>query len=101
MKPLAEVVSERLASNRGLPGSIQSQGVVDFGEVQEQWKKIVESNPGDLISAVRSEAFGEPLPFSRYELHTREILVNESHPYFSERNGTIEGTTGDAGFCYG
>ena len=90
MKPLAEVVSERLASNRGLPGSIQSQGVIDFGEVQEQWNKIVESNPGDLISAVRSEAFGEPLPFSRYELQTREILVNESHPYFSERNSTIE-----------
>ena len=39
---------------------------------------------------MRSEAFGEPLPFSRYELQTREVLVNESHPYFSERNGTIE-----------
>ena len=90
MKPLAEVVSERLASNRGLPGSIQSQGVIDFGEVQEQWNRIVETNPGDLISAVRSEAFGESLPFSRYDLQTREVLVNESHPYFSERNGTVE-----------
>ena len=90
MKPLAEIVSERLAANRGLPGSIQSQGISDLNEMQEQWNQIVETNPGNLISAVRSEAFGVQLPFSRYELQTREVLVNESHPYFAERNGTIE-----------
>ena len=90
MKHLAEIVSERLASNRGLPASIQSQGISDLGEIQEQWNQIVETNPGNLISAVRSEAFGDQLPFSRYELQTREVLINESHPYFSERNGTIE-----------
>ena len=90
MKPLAEIVSERLTSNRGLPGSIRSEGIEDFGEVQKQWNRTVETNPGDLISAVRSEAFGEQLPFSRYELRTREVLVNENHPYFAGRNSTVE-----------
>ncbi len=90
MKPLAEIVLERLASNRELPGSIRSEGIEDFAEVQKQWNKIVKTNPGDLISAVRSETFGEQLPFSRYELQTREILVNENHPYFIGRSSTIE-----------
>ena len=35
-------------------------------------------------------AFGQQLPFSRYKLLTRELLVNESHPYFTGRKGTIE-----------
>ena len=90
MKPLAEIVSERLASNRGLPGSIHGQELSDLSEIQEQWNEIVETNPGNLIAAVRSEDFGVQLPFSRYELKTREVQVNESHPYFAERNGTIE-----------
>ena len=30
------------------------------------------------------------MPFFRYELQTREVVVNESHPYFIERSGTLE-----------
>ena len=90
MGPLAEVVSERLASGGGLPGSIDDKEVEDSEEVQRQWSDTVENNPGELISAVRPVAFGQQLPFSRYKLLTRELLVNESHPYFTGRKGTIE-----------
>ena len=88
--PLAEVVSERLASGRGLPGSINYDEVEDVDEVQRRWNETVETSPGDLISRVRPVAFHQQLPFSRYKLPTRELLVNESHPYFTERKGTIE-----------
>ena len=90
MRPLAEVVAERLESGKGLPGSIQSSGTGDLEEVRRHWNETVQLNPGDLISAVRSTQFGEQLPFSKYDLPTRELLVNESHPYFTGRKSTIE-----------
>ena len=90
MKPLAQVVSERLASGRGLPTSIDANEIEDVEKTQRQWSRTVKENPGDLISVVRPEALGEKMPFSRYRLPTRELLVNENHPYFVGRSGTIE-----------
>ena len=90
MKPLAEIVSERLASNKALPGSIYSGDIEDNAALREEWNQIVETSPGDLISLVKSDSFGDQVPFSRYELRTREVVVNESHPYFIERSGTLE-----------
>ena len=90
MKPLAEIVSERLESGTGLPDSIESQGIEDLDETKRSWNQTVKTNPGDLISAIKEESFGSQMPFSRYRLPTRELLVNESHPYFSGRKGTIE-----------
>ena len=49
MKPLAEIVSERLASNKALPGSIYSGNVEANADLREKWNQIVETNPGDLI----------------------------------------------------
>ena len=90
MKPLAEIVSERLASNKALPGSIYSGDIEDNAALLDEWNQIVETSPGDLISLVKSDSFGDQVPFSRYELRTREVVVNESHPYFIERSGTLE-----------
>ena len=90
MRQLAQVVSERLASGRGLPDSIENEEREDSEEIQRQWNTTIETNPGNLISAVRHEAFGPQVPFSRYKLPTRELLVNENHPYFAGRSGTIE-----------
>ena len=90
LRPLAKVVSERLASGRGLPSSIDDHGMEDAEDAQQQWSKSVEANPGDLISTVRPEPFGEHMPFASYRLSTRELLVNENHPYFVGRSGTIE-----------
>ena len=93
MKPLAEVVAERLATNKGLPSSISRGGIENDEEFRELWNQTVEENPGNLISSVRAHAFGDQVPLSRYELQTREVLVNESHPYVVERSGTIEERT--------
>ena len=90
MKPLAEVVSERLATNKGLPTSISRGSIESSEELWELWNQAVEENPGNLISTVRADPFGDQGPLSRYELETREMLVNESHPYVVEHNGTIE-----------
>lgn len=90
MRPLAQVVSERIASGRGMPSSITGQDMADVEETLKQWNKTVGTNPGALISAVRPEAFREQMPFSRYTLSTRELLVNESHPYYAGRKGTLE-----------
>ena len=90
MEPLAQVVSERLASGRGLPGSIDASGIEKLEEAQQQWNRTVEENPGDLISVVRPEAFGEKMPLSLYRLPTRELLINEDHPYYVGRRGTLE-----------
>ena len=90
MKPLAEIVSERLSTGKGLPGSIHSGGVQDLEGLRKEWDETVKTNPGALISTVRSDSFGDQIPFSRYELQTREVLVNESHPYFVERSRTLE-----------
>ena len=90
MAPLAEIVSERLESGEGLPSSIQYEDIEDTEGAWRQWNEMVETNPGDLISAVKAEAFGEQLPFSSYRLSSRELLVNESHPYFVGRSSTIE-----------
>lgn len=90
MRPLAQVVSEQLASGRGLPSSIDDHEIENLEGTQRQWNEIIETSPGDLISNVRPEPFGEQIPFSRYRLSTREFLVNESHPYFAGRKGTIE-----------
>ena len=90
MRPLAEIVSERLASGTGLPGSIECEGDVDLEDARREWEETVETDPGDLIAGVKEEAFGEQQPFLRYRLSTRELLVNESHPYFAGRRSTIE-----------
>ena len=90
MKALAEVVAERLATNKGLPTSINPGEKEDVDESRQMWNEAVGENPGNLIASVRSDAFGEQLPFSRYELRTREIVVNDNHPYVVERSGTIE-----------
>ena len=90
MKPLAEVVAERLAANKGLPSSINRGDIESIEDFRELWNQALEEDPGNLISSVRASAFGEQLPLSRYELQTREVLVNEDHPYVVERSGTIE-----------
>ena len=90
MRPLAEVVAERLATNRGLPNSIGRGDIDDLSEFRDLWSQAVEENPGNLISSVRAQSFGEQLPLFRYELQTRDLLVNDSHPYVIERSGTIE-----------
>ena len=90
MRPLAQVVSERLTSGRGWPSSIDANEMKDVERIRHQWNKTIEENPGDLISAVKPEALGEKMPFSLYRLPTRELLVNENHPYFVGRSGTIE-----------
>ena len=90
MRPLAEIVAERLASKKGLPGSIRGPALGDSEEILERWNNTVAASPGDLISNVSSRPLGDQLPFSFYELQTREVLVNESHPYFAERSSTIE-----------
>ncbi len=90
MKPLAEVVAERLATNKGLPSSISRGDIDNVDEFRELWNEAVEDNPGNLISSVKTEGFGDQLPLSHYELQTREVVVNENHPYVVERSGTIE-----------
>ena len=90
MRPLAEVVAERLATNKGLPSSISRGDIDNVDEFQELWNQAVEENPGNLISSVRAQSFGGQLPLSRYELQTRDVVVNDNHPYVIERSGTIE-----------
>lgn len=90
MGPLVQVVSDRLSSGVGLPSSIEDEGIEDVEEAQRKWSETVEANPGDLISTVRPKAFGKHMPFSNYMLPTRELLVNEDHPYFVGRSGSIE-----------
>ena len=90
MRPLAEVVAERLATNRGLPSSINRGDLDNVEEFREQWNRAVEENPGNLISSVREESFGDQLPLAHYELQTRDVVVNNSHPYVVERSGTME-----------
>ena len=90
MGPLVQVVSDCLSSGVGLPSSIDDEGMEDVEEAQRKWSETVEANPGDLISTVRPEAFGKQMPFSNYKLPTRELLVNENHPYFVGRSGSIE-----------
>ena len=90
MRPLAEIVAERLSDDEGLPSSISIEGVENTADLREFWGDLAINSPGELTSSVGSQAFGVPLPFSRYELRTREVLVNESHPFFVEHSGTIE-----------
>lgn len=90
MRPLAEVVAERLSANKGLPSSISRGDIDDVQEFHALWNQAVEENPGNLISSVRAQPFGDQLPLSRYELQTRDVVVNDSHPYVVERSGTIE-----------
>ena len=90
MKPLAEVVLERLEASIGLPSSFEWTGGNHFDEVRDQWTEAVKENPGELISKVKSMQFGQQLPFSKYDLSSREFLVNEGHPYFVGRSGTVE-----------
>ena len=93
MKPLAEVVAERLATNKGLPSSISRDAIDDVGEFLAVWKRAVEENPGNLISSVKARSFGDQLPLSRYELQTGDVVVNDNHPYVIARSGTIEERT--------
>ena len=89
LKPLAEVVTERLSSGQGLPKSIEGPGSAEYAEVKRHWIQTVDANPGDMISAIRSEKFKEDFPFSKYVLQSRELLINELHPYFIARSGSV------------
>ena len=93
MKPLAEVVQERLHMGTGIPESIDVGDVTDFPKALRMWNETVDGNPGDLISKVTSQPFDQQLPFMKYTLTTRELAVNESHPYFISRNGSLEERT--------
>ena len=90
MRLLAEEVSERLMSGRGLPDSIINVKSGDEEDILREWNQTIQAAPGDLISTVRSTPFGSPTPFYRYLLETREFEVNENHPYFNGRSSTIE-----------
>ena len=90
MKPLAEVMQERLELGSGIPESIEMPENADFKKTLDEWQATIEQNPGDLISKVGSKPFEGQMPFMRYELGTRELFVNESHPYFAGRSETIE-----------
>ena len=90
MKPLAEIVAERLAANKGLPSSFSRGDIDNVDEFRELWNQAVEENPGNLISSVRTGAFGHQLPLSHYDLQTRDVIVNDNHPYVVEHSGTIE-----------
>ena len=90
MRPLAEVVAERLATNKGLPSSISRGDIDNVDEFQELWNQAVKENPGNLISSVKAQSFGDQLPLARYELQSRTVVVNDNHPFVIERSGTIE-----------
>ncbi len=90
LRPLGSVVSERWEAGLGLPDSIDDSGVNDLDATKKAWSVSVENNPGELIRAVESKDLGTPQPFEKYDLATRTVIINESHPYFKEHNGTLE-----------
>ncbi len=90
LKPLVEVVSERLTYEDSLPASIDRGSNEEFAEVRQQWLESVENNPSSLLSKVRSIPLDRKLPFSKYCLKTRELLINANHPFFVEQGSTVE-----------
>jgi len=91
LRSLAEVVSERLGSSVQLPDSIDATGISDVEAVRLEWQQAAQQRPGDLITEVRSKELGPGEPLVKYDLGTRTLLVNESHPYFRERGASQEG----------
>jgi hypothetical protein len=90
LRPLGSVVSERWEAGLGLPKSIDTSGIKDLDVTKKEWSQSVENNPGALIKTVESKDLGTPMPFSKYDLATRTMIINESHPYFKEHNSTLE-----------
>jgi len=90
LRPLGCVVSERWEAGLGLPKSIDVSGVKDLDAAKEEWAQSVDNNPGDLIRAVESKDLGTSQPFEKYDLATRTVIINESHPYYKEHCSTLE-----------
>ena len=60
-------------------------------EVRGRWLETIEGNPGDLIAKIQSTKFDQEMPYSKYFLKSRELCVNELHPYFVANSETLEG----------
>lgn len=91
LRALGDVVSERLGTSVALPDIIDTSGVTDVNTVRAEWMELTKNHPGDLIEEVRAVQSEQSDPISKYDLATRKLLLNESHPFFRDRTTSPEG----------
>lgn len=84
-EPLFRVVGERLYGT--LPTFVDISNVADLAEIQQEWQAIL---PKDAIREVvlKQRAKGDRLMI--YDLASRSVIVNTSHPFTLEHGSTQE-----------
>lgn len=89
LAPLRRVVASAL---EGGPTStlIDLQGVADLAATKQAFDTAAADRPGHFISEVVLEERAPEEPFAIYEVATRRIVVNRSHPFSREHGETRE-----------
>ncbi|MEI9988470.1 MAG: ATP-binding protein [Rhizomicrobium sp.] len=84
-EPLVRVVGERLYGT--LPGFVDTTHVSDFAQTQREWEA---SPPKDAIREVVLKDGAREDRLVTYDLATRSVIVNKSHPFAREHGTTHE-----------
>ena len=90
LAPLRRVVEEALEDSTSAPRFVNLSGVEDPSSTLEQWKSSATEAPGEFVSDVVLEELGIEAPFVEYDIATRRVIVNKSHPFAREHGETHE-----------
>lgn len=87
MQPLQRVVETALAA-RELPGFAIASGDRKLEEIAGEWQ--TQMNPAELVGEVAFEGLAPTDPFIVYDVATRRVVINSSHPFTREYGTTHE-----------
>jgi len=90
LDPLTRVVGEALAEKTELPGFVDASGVKDIAATAKEWTETSKSKPDQLVTDVAIAGLDPDAPLARYDLGSRRVIVNRSHPFFKEHGASHE-----------
>lgn len=90
LAPLRRVVEAALGDVASAAAFVDLEGIEDTGVALEEWRAASTDAPGAFIKEVVLEEGSPEDPLVRYEVSTRRIIVNQSHPFSREHASTHE-----------
>lgn len=87
-EPLKRVVTDSLNSAMELPDFVRVASTSNVAAAGEAWSKATSGSLGEMITDVVVVELGADQKLAHYDLETRTVIVNKSHPFALEHQET-------------
>lgn len=88
--PLTQIIQSAIDNNEPLPPFVHLEKTEDQAKEKEAWAKATKD---DLSKSIGSVEFRDEMPqeqFVKYDLKTKQVVINKNHPFTKENTYTTE-----------